>query len=49
VVVSGRTRGGDRERIRKLGADGFLPKPFGVDELEQAVVEAARVGVGTAS
>jgi DNA-binding response OmpR family regulator len=25
------------ERVRRIGADGFLAKPFGVDDLERAV------------
>jgi CheY-like chemotaxis protein len=40
VVVSAVGRGGD------LSADGFLPKPFGLDELLAMVRRTARTGDG---
>ena len=42
IVLSGRQREQDRVRALELGADAYLTKPVGADELNAAVVAALR-------
>ena len=45
IAISGHCRESDRVEALASGADGFLPKPFTVDQLHQVIAEARTVRV----